>query len=231
MIHHEEFIALDTETTGLYFANGDRLIEIGCVEVDGLYETGRQFHTYINPYPRQVDPDAFAVHGISNKFLMDKPKFRNIYRDFLAYIGDKPLVIHNSSFDLGFINGELVNAGQPPLKNKIINTLEIARAKFPGSKVSLDALCSRFGIDSSDRTLHGALIDSVLLAQVYIKLTERDKLDLKVSSEEVDDINIDIQGFGRQFRPSRGNINPTVEEFAAHKTFVEKSLKNSLWLS
>lgn len=231
MTAYEKFIAIDTETTGLDAAGGDKLVEIGGVEMEGLYETGRRFHTYINPYPRQVDPGALAVHGLSNQFLMDKPKFRHVAQDFLDYIGDLPLVIHNAPFDKGFLNTELKNIGKPEIKNVIIDSLQVARSKFPGSKVSLDALCARFGIDASDRTLHGALIDSILLGQAFVKLTERDKLNLTINEEEVDEINIQVPGYDRLFRPSRGVIMPTHDELVEHQTFVAKKLDNALWLN
>lgn len=160
-------IALDTETTGLNRNRGDKLVEIGCVELVNGRPTGRTFHCYINPlYP--MSDGAFAVHGISNDFLQDKPVFAKQAQDFLNFIGDAKLVIHNAPFDIGFLNKELQEAGHPPIKmSRVIDTQKIARQKFPGQPVNLDALCRRFGIDNSKRHFHGALIDAQLLARVY----------------------------------------------------------------
>lgn len=163
-------IAFDTETTGLDPRNGDRLVEIGGVEMLNHVPTGRTYHVYINP-ERDVPEGAFAVHGLSTEFLSDKPKFAAVVDDFLAFVGDSTLVIHNASFDMGFINMELNRVGRPPIpRTQVIDTLELARRKHPMGPNSLDALCSRYGIDNSRRTKHGALLDSELLAEVYLEL-------------------------------------------------------------
>ncbi len=164
-------IILDTETTGLSARGGDRLVEIGCVEVVNRFATGRTFHAYVNP-ERDVPEGAFAVHGLSTEFLADKPKFAEIAEAFLDFIGADPLVIHNADFDMGFIDMELERMGRPRLGiERAVNTLQIARRKFPGSGNRLDDLCARFGIDTARRVKHGALLDAELLAEVYLELT------------------------------------------------------------
>ncbi len=163
-------IVLDTETTGLSPTQGDRLVEIGCVELVNRFVTGRHYHTYINPH-RDMPAGAFAVHGLSAEFLADKPSFGAVTADFLAFIGDDPLVIHNADFDMGFINAELERAGLARLPSeRAVNTLILARRKHPGVSNRLDDLCQRYGIDNSRRTKHGALLDAELLAEVYIEL-------------------------------------------------------------
>ena len=162
-------VILDTETTGLNPAN-HRIVEIGCVELENFVGTGRTFQTYVNP-ERPMTEDAFAVHGLDDKFLGDKPLFAAVARDFVDFIGDAPVIAHNAGFDMGFVDAELARAGLPPLKpTKVIDTVALARKKFPGAPASLDALCRRFGIDASERTLHGALLDASLLAEVYLEL-------------------------------------------------------------
>ncbi|MCU0909634.1 MAG: DNA polymerase III subunit epsilon [Rhodobacteraceae bacterium] len=163
-------IVLDTETTGLDPDTGDRIVEIGAVELLHHVPTGRTFHAYLNP-ERPMSPEAFAVHGLGDDFLRDKPVFAAVAADFLAFIGDARLVIHNASFDMKFLNAELARQGRPPLgSGRVVDTLAMARARFPGAQASLDALCRRFGIDNSSRTLHGALLDSEILAEVYLEL-------------------------------------------------------------
>src|SRR5215470_17424228 len=163
-------IVLDTETTGLDAANGDRLIEIGCVEIVNRIPTGREFHRYLNP-ERDIHPDAVAVHGLTTEFLRDKPLFKDIAEDFLAFVADAPLVAHNASFDLGFLNAELSRTSRPTLAgNRIVDTLSLARRRHPAGPNTLDALCKRYGIDLSARTKHGALLDAMLLASVYVEL-------------------------------------------------------------
>lgn len=225
----KRFIALDTETTGLSYQDGDRVIEIGAVEVIGNLESGRRYHTYLNPYPRQVHPDAFAVHGISDEILKDAPRFRDIYHDFFEFIGDAPLVIHNASFDMGFLNEECARLSLRPIQNEIIDSLRVAREKDPGKKASLDHLCLRYGVDNSDRTLHGALIDATLLARVYVKLMGLDTLNLDTAEEasEIEAFTSNVN-HDRIFRPSRGIIQPTPSELAAHQKFVS-GIKDSVW--
>jgi DNA polymerase-3 subunit epsilon len=163
-------IVMDTETTGLDPAEGHRIVEIGAVELNGHVPTGRTFHQYINPR-RDMPQEAFAVHGISAEFLADKPPFEAIAQAFLAFVGDARLVIHNAPFDMAFLNAELGWAGLPRLGDEVaIDTLVMARRKFPGAQASLDALCRRFEIDNSRRTYHGALLDSEILAEVYLEL-------------------------------------------------------------
>ena len=163
-------IVLDTETTGLSPAMGDRLVEIGCVELINHIPSGRHHHVYINPQ-RAMPEEAFRVHGLSDEFLADKPLFGAVAQDFLDFLGDARLIIHNASFDIGFLNAELERAGRRPLANEVIDTVMLARDKHPGARVSLDALCKHYGIDNSRRTLHGALLDAELLADVYLAMT------------------------------------------------------------
>jgi len=164
-------IVLDTETTGLDPHEGHRIVEIGAVEIFNGLPTGRTYHQYFNPQ-RNMPAEAFAVHGLGDDFLKDKPVFADIANDFVTFIGDAQLVIHNASFDMKFINAELSWINKTPIPlNKAIDTLQIARKKFPGSPASLDALCRRFNIDNSARTLHGALLDSEILAEVYLELS------------------------------------------------------------
>lgn len=163
-------ISLDTETTGFDPESGDRIVEIGCVEMVNRITTGERYHAYINP-ERSMPEEAFKVHGLDDKFLSDKPKFAEVAQGFLDFIGSAPLVIHNAAFDMKFLNAELKRCGIDPLANKVEDTLIMARRKFPGSNASLDALCNRYKIDKSSRTLHGALIDADLLARVYLELT------------------------------------------------------------
>ena len=164
-------IVLDTETTGLDHRKGDRIIEIGCIELLNRIPTNNTFHQYIHPEDRDVHPDAQAVHGISMEMLRDKPKFSEIAADFIKFVGDAPLVIHNATFDIGFINAELQRLRQPAIAmDRVVDTLALARRKHPGAQASLDALCKRYAIDNSKRTVHGALLDSWLLAEVYLEL-------------------------------------------------------------
>lgn len=167
-------IVLDTETTGLETSQGHRIIEIGCVELFNRRLTGRHYHQYINP-EREVDAGAFQVHGISSEMLADKPKFAQIVEDFIAFVGDADLIIHNAAFDIGFINAEFARLNPRPAtvetKRTIIDTLLLARSKHPGQKNNLDALCKRYGVDNSQRDLHGALLDAEILADVYLLMT------------------------------------------------------------
>src|SRR5258706_5399158 len=164
-------IILHTETTGLDARKGDRLIEIGCLELVNRIPSGREFHCFVHPEEREVHPDAQAVHGISTEFLKDKPKFQAIVDAFLSFVGDAALVIHNATFDIGFLNMQLQRAGPTPITmDRVVDTLALARRKHPAGPNSLDALCKRYGIDNSKRTKHGALMDSALLAEVYSDL-------------------------------------------------------------
>lgn len=229
MANHERTISLDTETTGFSHAEGDRIVEIGAVEVIGNLETGRTFHTYLCPYPKPVSPGAQEIHGLSDEFLRDKPKFKDVFHDFLDFIQDSPLVIHNAAFDMGFLNAELGRIGRRPLTNEVRDTVKIARTKYPGQRASLDALCSRLGVDNSGRELHGALIDASLLAQVYVKMMELDRLAL---AHEVESSSVEsghMQSIRRRMREPRCILMPTPEELAAHTEFIKSSIKDSLW--
>lgn len=223
-------IVLDTETTGFEPNDGDRIVEIGAVELFNHIPTGKTFHQYINP-ERNMPEGAFSVHGLSEEFLSDKPVFKLIAQDFLEFIGDAKLVIHNASFDMKFINAELgwVKHDSLPL-SRAIDTLAIARRKFPGSPASLDALCRRFSINNSARTLHGALLDSEILAEVYLELLggRQPDLVLKTTSEKQED-----GSDGVAWRPPlRSNSLPdrlTEKEKEAHKVFVEALGTGSVW--
>src|ERR1700748_2370047 len=175
-------IVLDTETTGLDPLRGDRLVEIGCVEIFNRMPTGQSFHRYFNP-EREMAAEAFAVHGLSTEFLADKPFFHELVDEFLAFIGDAPLVIHNASFDVGFINAELDRCGRTALeRDRLVDTLMLARRKYVGVRNSLDDLCARFGIDTSRRVKHGALLDAELLAEVYLELIEARQAQLGLAA-------------------------------------------------
>jgi DNA polymerase-3 subunit epsilon len=210
-------IVLDTETTGLCVQKGHRLIEIGCIELEDGVTTGRTFHSYMNP-GRDVDPDAERVHGLNLSFLQQHPAFCLIAADFLKFIDQSPLVIHNARFDLSFLNSELQSIGKPPLSNPIVDTLLMARQKLPGAPASLDALCRHFGIDNTRRTYHGALLDAELLSQVYIELTGGKQKRMAFSSEEVQKV-----ASVKTFRPPR-EFPPSEEERHAHLALLQ-SLK------
>jgi DNA polymerase-3 subunit epsilon len=223
-------IVLDTETTGLDAANGDRLIEIGCIELINRIPTGREFHRYLNP-ERDLHPDAVAVHGLTAEILKDKPLFKDVAGDFLAFIGDAPLVAHNASFDLGFINAELARTSRAPLAtNRVIDTLALARRRHPAGPNTLDALCKRYGIDLSARTKHGALLDSMLLASVYVELLGERQAALALgASTEAESAS------GAAVRRAMPRPVPlpsllSAEDEAAHRAFVETLGPNALWL-
>ncbi len=223
-------IVLDTETTGFEPETGDRIVEIGAVELFNHVPTGKTYHQYINP-ERSMPQGAFEVHGLGDDFLRDKPVFARIVDEFLAFIGDSKLVIHNASFDVKFLNAELKWAKRPLLpKGCAIDTLEIARRKFPGSPASLDALCRRFNIDNGARTLHGALLDSEILAEVYLELIGGKQPDLvlaparRAGSEGPSD---DDWRPGRRPAPLPPRL--TDEEKAAHAAFVAKLGDGALW--
>jgi len=218
-------VVLDTETTGLSPENGDRVVEIGCLELSNHMATGRTWHCYLNP--EMVMPSAAQdVHGLSDEFLADKPRFADKVDEFLAFIGDSPLVIHNAGFDLAFINAELKRLGRPPLPNDCaVDTASMARQKFPGAPASLDALCRRFAIDNSARTLHGALLDAELLAEVYLELRGGRQPGLVLQTREVETIVIDV--VERVVRVPRPH-SATPDELAAHQAFVA-TLKDPIW--
>ncbi|QIG78535.1 DNA polymerase III subunit epsilon [Stakelama tenebrarum] len=221
-------IVFDTETTGLSFSGGDRMVEIGCVELVNRVPTGASFHGYFNPQ-RAMPVEAFNVHGLSETFLSDKPCFHERCEELLDFIGDSPLVAHNAGFDFGFLNGELGICGKPHVHgDRMVDTLSIARVKHPGAKHTLDALCTRYGIDLSQRTLHGALLDAQLLAQVYIELTggRQITLGLAVDAEPARDAPLQAPARG-QTRPMR-HFAASEEELARHVSFLEK-ISEPLW--
>lgn len=222
-------IALDTETTGFDPQSGDRIVEIGGVELYNHVATGRTYHQYINP-ERSMPQEAFEVHGLGDDFLRDKPKFAEIGQAFLDFVGDAKLVIHNASFDMKFLNAELGWMGLPRLPmDQAIDTLAIARQRFPGSPASLDALCRRFGIDNSSRTLHGALLDSEILAEVYLELVggRQPGFSLSQNSGGQDQSGQDAWRASPRETPLPPRI--TQAEAAAHEAFVEKLGENALW--
>jgi DNA polymerase-3 subunit epsilon len=218
-------IVLDTETTGLDPSKGDRVVEIGCVETMHHIATGESFHVYINP-ERDMPVEAFNVHGLSEEFLSDKPVFAEILGDFMTFIGDSPLVIHNAEFDMKFLNSELKKLGRPMLdRDRAIDTVAMARRKFPGAQANLDALCRRFEIDLSRRDKHGALLDAELLADVYLQLCGGLQPGLELAGNEAkSDSPVVIQ---RQAREARAHA-PSPEELAAHALLVEL-LKEPVW--
>lgn len=221
-------IVLDTETTGFDPETGDRIVEIGGVELHNHVATGRTYHQYINP-ERDMPEDAFKVHGLSAEFLADKPKFAEIGQEFLDFVGDAKLVIHNASFDMKFLNAELRWMGLPTLPmDRAIDTLDIARRKFPGSPASLDALCRRFGIDNSARTLHGALLDSEILAEVYLELIGGRQPDFGLSVDQGGD-STGAGAWRPAPRPKKLPPRITEAEAQAHRAFVEKLGEAALW--
>ncbi len=223
-------IVLDTETTGLDPQTGDRIVEIGAVELFNHLPTGRTYHQYINPQ-REMPTEAFEVHGLGDEFLRDKPVFEKIAGQFLDFIGEATLVIHNAAFDMKFLNAELGWAGLPLIPNsQALDTLAIARKKFPGSPNSLDALCRRFGIDNSSRTLHGALLDSEILAEVYLELIGGRQPDFGLSgaaSSPGGDRNATDWRPRARPQPLPGRISE--QEAAAHAAFVESLGEDALW--
>ncbi|MGE5517601.1 MAG: DNA polymerase III subunit epsilon [Bacteroidota bacterium] len=219
-------IVLDTETTGFDPITGDRIVEIGCVELINHLPTGETYHQYINP-ERNMPEEAFKVHGLSNEFLADKPVFAEIVADFRKFIGDDVLVIHNAEFDMKFINAEFARLGFPALPmSRSIDTVAMARKKFPGSPANLDALCRRFEIDNTNRTLHGALLDSELLAEVYLQLIggRQPGFELGLASAKGGE-QVKVVRERREPRPHAASA----EELAAHAAFIGK-LKKPIWL-
>ena len=217
-------IVLDTETTGISVKEGHRIVEIGCIELDNLIPTKNKFHCYLNP-ERKVSEKAFEVHGYSDDFLSKQKKFKEIVEEFLNFIDGKKLVIHNAEFDIAHLNHELKLLGKDELKNEVTDTLTLARDKFPGSPISLDALCKRYRIDNSKRVQHTALIDCDLLAKVYINLI--DQKEPTLDFQKLDD---------KSEFSEKGNIlyfkkviEPTVEELKKHKEFLKKDLKKNFF--
>ncbi len=224
-------IIFDTETTGLDPFSGDRLVEIGCVEVENYLPTGRVYHQHINP-ERDMPEGAFRIHGLSYEFLKDFPTFSEIYSDFIDFIGDAKLVAHNADFDMKFINWELSQVGHGEFsKNRAVDTLEMARRKFPGSSNSLDALCKRFAIDNSSRIKHGALLDAELLAEVYLELMGGRQRGFALGEVEKKTRNINgtAQKTERMFRQARPH-GPTEQELGRHRAFVANMGEDALWI-
>lgn len=220
-------IVFDTETTGLSFSGGHRLVEIGCVELINRVPTGRHFHAYLNP-DRDMPAEAFAVHGLSEAFLRDKPRFPDICGELIEFLGDCPLIAHNAMFDYGFINGELGACGRTLLAaERIVCTLQMARARHPGAKHTLDALCVRYGIDLSARELHGALLDAQLLAQVFIELTGGRQIALGLAVEQAARGGVGIAPAKTNVRPARV-FAPSEAELARHQAFMA-GFEEPLW--
>ena len=224
-------IVLDTETTGLSPDNGDRVVEIGCVELINHVPTSYTFQVYLNP-EKQMDPGAEEVHGLTNEFLADKPKFIDVADDFLSFIGSSTLVAHNADFDVGFLNSELSRAKKEKIKtNRVVDTLKIARTKYPGARNSLDALCKRFSIDNSNRELHGALLDSELLAEVYLELVGGKEPNLELSSITRSPVNRINKSYISQLSRKK-KLEPRISEADEknHKEFLSSFPKQSIWL-
>ena len=219
-------IVLDTETTGLSVKDGHRIVEIGCIELDDFIPTKKIFHAYLNP-ERKVSEEAFKVHGYSDEFLSDKKNFSEIADDLLEFIKDKKIIIHNAEFDIAHINNELLITGKAKItKKNIVDTLDIARNKFPGSAISLDALCKRFGINNSKREKHTALVDCELLSKIYINLL--DKKEPKLNFNNLNEIkkNENNQGTSNY---SKKIIVPSTEEIKKHKEFLKKYFKRNFF--
>ena len=220
-------IVFDTETTGFSFADGDRMVEIGCLEMINRVETGRSFHAYFHP-ERPMPPEAQRVHGLSDAFLADKPLFVQQVDDLLDFIADSPLVAHNASFDFGFLNGELQRCGRGTVGlHRMVDTVAMARMRHPGAKHSLDALCGRYGIDRSHRTLHGALLDAQLLAQVYVELTGGRQIGLGLVSDVVVEAAPSAPLAPAIVRPAR--IFAISEADRARHVAFMKTVVNPLW--
>ena len=217
-------IILDTETTGLSVKDGHRLVEIGCIELENLIPTNNKFHCYLNP-ERKVSEKALEVHGYTDEFLSSKKKFKEIAQDFLNFINGKRLIIHNAEFDLSHLNNELKIIGQETLKNEIVDTLQLARDKYPGSPISLDALCKRYRIDNSKRVQHTALIDCDLLSKVYINLIDQKEPTLNFSNESGSDKNQK----NNQVLYYKKVIMPSDKEKNNHKQYLKTNLKKNFF--
>ena len=217
-------IVLDTETTGLSVKDGHRIVEIGCVELDNLVPTKKTFHCYLNP-GRKVSEKAFEVHGYSDIFLSNQKKFKDMADEFLSFIEGKRLIIHNAEFDIGHLNNELKLIGKEKLKNEIVDTLVLAREKFPGSSTNLDALCKRYRIDNSKRTKHTALIDCNLLAKVYINLIDQKEPTFDLGNKDIISENFkkDNVVYFKEV------VQPTEQEIKNHNEFLKKNLKKNFF--
>ena len=217
-------IILDTETTGISIKEGHRIVEIGCIELEDLIPTNNKFHCYLNP-ERKVSEKALEIHGYNDEFLAKQKKFSDIGEQFIEFIKDKRLIIHNADFDLGHLNNELVIFGKKKINNEIIDTLILARDKFPGSPVSLDALCKRYRVDNSKRTQHTALIDCDLLAKVYINLIDQKepKLNFQTDETTINQKNNTVVNYFKKV------ISPTAEELKKHKEYLKNNLKKNFF--
>jgi len=217
-------VILDTETTGLFIKDGHRIVEIGCIELEDLIPTKNRFHCYLNP-ERKVSEKALEVHGYTDEFLSTQKKFSEVVDEFLNFIENKRLVIHNAEFDLSHLNNELKLLGKKKLDNEnVIDTLALARDKFPGSPISLDALCKRYQVDNSKRTQHTALIDCDLLAKVYINLLDQKEPTLNFQTEDNDKVKINLNDTNKYYKKV---IKPTEEELRLHKEYLKNSLKKN----
>lgn len=222
-------IIFDTETTGLDPKSGDRMVEIGCIEMINRVATGRTFHAYFNP-ERLMPAEAEAIHGLTDAFLADKPVFAELVDELMEFLGDSPLVAHNAAFDFGFLNTELAICGLPAIGDeRMVDSIALARIRHPGAKLSLDALCTRYGVDRSHRTRHGALLDAELLAQVYVELRGGRQIGLELVADAEEAISEPgrIAGRERQFRPARPH-SASDEELAAHARFIS-TIDSPLW--
>ena len=217
-------VVLDTETTGISIKEGHRIVEIGCIELEDLIPTNNKFHCYLNP-ERKVSEKALEVHGYNDEFLAKQKKFSDIGEQFIEFIKDKRLIIHNADFDLGHLNNELAIFGKKKIDNEIIDTIILARDKFPGSPVSLDALCKRYRIDNSKRTQHTALIDCDLLAKVYINLIDQKepKLNFQTDETTINQKNNTVVNYFKKV------ISPTAEELKKHKEYLKNNLKKNFF--
>ncbi|HVY59665.1 MAG TPA: DNA polymerase III subunit epsilon [Xanthobacteraceae bacterium] len=223
-------IVLDTETTGLDPLRGDRLVEIGCIELVNRIPSGSTFHRYINP-ERDVPAEAFNVHGLSTEFLRDKPLFAHIADELLEFIGDAPLVIHNAAFDVGFLNAELERTGRAVIaRERLVDTLLLARRKYPGGSNRLDDLCARFGIDNSRRTKHGALLDAELLAEVYLELVEARQARLGLDERAAPKTGPGVAIVMPRERPIALPVRLTEDDRRAHRDFVATLGAQAIWL-
>jgi DNA polymerase-3 subunit epsilon len=217
-------VVLDTETTGISVKEGHRVVEIGCIELDNLIPTKNKFHCYLNP-ERKVSEKALEVHGYTDDFLASQKKFIDISDKFLEFIKDKRLIIHNAEFDLGHLNNELFLLGKNKIKNEVVDTLTLARDKFPGSPVSLDALCKRYRVDNSKRTNHTALIDCDLLAKVYINLIDQKEPTLNFQNQDLQ-INVNKNTATEYYKKI---VLPTADELKKHKEYLKSDLKKNFF--
>jgi len=217
-------VVLDTETTGLSTKEGHRLVEIGCLELENLIPTGEKFHCYLNP-DRKVSESAFKVHGYTDQFLSNQKKFADIVEEFIKFIENKRLIIHNAEFDLSHINNELKILGKKNITNDVVDTLALARDKFPGSSISLDALCKRYRIDNSKRTKHTALIDCDLLTKVYINLIDQKEPKLNFQNFDIEEISKDI-GKSAYYKKI---VDISETELKAHKNYLKSDLKKNFF--